>query len=139
MSVHAHPFDLIPRIFIDCLFCYAISGMGGACAEIEYFPNATVAEYGMIEDDDDAVAKIMSEIYVRGPVAATINAEPIVKYTGGVFTDESHSQGTNHIVSIIGWGKDPESGKQYWIIRNSWGKWFVSDILWAWKHLDCSH
>jgi len=33
----------------------------------------------------------MSEIYSRGPVAATINAEPIVKYTGGVFSEEGKS------------------------------------------------
>ena len=57
--------------------------------------NATVAEYGLIDYDADdkegTVHKIMSEIYSRGPVAATINAEPIVKYTGGVFSEEGKS------------------------------------------------
>ena len=101
-----------------CKTCDTFAGMGGACTEIDYFPNATVAEFGLIDMDENVVHKIMSEIYVRGPVAATINAEPIVKYTGGVFTDDSHSQQTNHIVSIVGWGKDEETGIQYWIIRN---------------------
>ena len=94
--------------------------MGGKCSEIDYFPNATVAEYGLIELDDNVVTKIMTEIYVRGPVAATINAEPIVDYKGGVFADTSHSKATNHIVSIVGWGME-EDGQQYWIVRNSWG------------------
>ena len=102
-----------------CRTCDTFGGLGGKCTEIDYFPNATVAEYGMIESGD--VDAIMSEIYARGPVAATINAEPIVEYTGGVFTDASESKETNHIVSIVGWGTDEESGKKHWIVRNSWG------------------
>jgi len=94
--------------------------MGGACTEIDYFPNATVAEYGLIDFDENVVQNIMTEIYVRGPVAATINAEPIVNYAGGIFSDDSYSQSTNHIVSLTGWGT--ENGKMYWIVRNSWGQ-----------------
>lgn len=102
-----------------CKTCNTFSSFGGFCAEIDQFPNATVAEYGMIESGDcDA---IMAEIYARGPVAATINAEPILEYKGGVFADHSASKSTNHIVSIVGWGTDEESGKKFWIVRNSWG------------------
>ena len=94
---------------------------------LDYFPNATIAEYGMVDYDADdkegTVHKIMAEIYSRGPVAATINAEPIVKYTGGVFSEKGHSEQTNHIVSITGWGTDSEIG-QYWIVRNSWGQYW---------------
>lgn len=105
-----------------CRTCDTFGGMGGACTEIDMFPNATVAEYGMIDYDDNVVSNIMTEIFVRGPVAATINAEPIVSYTGGIFTDDSHSQSTNHIVSIVGWETDPDTGVMAWIIRNSWGQ-----------------
>jgi cathepsin X len=113
-----------------CRTCNTFSGMGGQCVEIDHFPNATVAEYGLIDYDADDQAgtcdKIMSEIYARGPVAATINAEPIVKYTGGVFTDGSFSEATNHIVSVVGWGTDSETGTKFWIVRNSWGKFKIS-------------
>lgn len=78
-----------------CRTCDTFAGMGGACTEIDYFPNATVAEYGMTPNDPDA---IMAEIFARGPVAATVNAEPIVEYAGGVFDDDSNSKQTNHIV-----------------------------------------
>jgi cathepsin X len=101
-----------------CRTCDTFGGMGGKCTEIDYFPNATVAEYGMIDQDVD---KIMTEIYTRGPVAATINAEPIVEYLGGIYDDDTQDKGTNHIVSIVGWGMDEESGKKHWIVRNSWG------------------
>lgn len=63
----------------------------------------------------------LSLFFLTSPVAATINAEPIVDYKGGVFIDETQSPDTNHIVSIVGWETDPESGNKAWIIRNSWG------------------
>jgi len=113
-----------------CKTCDTFAGMGGACTEITYFPNATVLEYGLIKPPifhtgwDEHIHKIRSEIYARGPVAATINAEPIVKYTGGIFTDDSFSTQTNHIVSIVGWGHDEKTGSSYWIIRNSWGQYW---------------
>jgi cathepsin X len=124
---HRFYFSICPSFFATALTWYWF-----ITTQIDIFPNATVAEYGQIpfEDDSDpdydVVKAIKSEIFARGPVAATINAEPIVEYQGGVFTDDSHSQQTNHIVSIVGWGQfsdsDTDSGddakKTYWIIRN---------------------
>ena len=101
--------------------CDTFAGMGGACTEIDMFPNATVAEYGLIDDGD--IHKIMAEIYARGPVAAVINAEPIVDYSGGVFKDKSASTDTNHIVSIVGWDRTSKK-HPHWIIRNSWGQYW---------------
>ena len=43
--------------------CDTFGGMGGKCTEIDYFSNATVAEYGVVDQDMD---KIMTEIYTRG-------------------------------------------------------------------------
>jgi C1A family cysteine protease len=38
-----------------------------------------------------------------------------------VFTkDECTVQGT-HAVTLIGWGTDPKSKKNYWLIKNSFG------------------
>lgn len=107
-----------------CRTCDTFGGMGGACSEIDYFPNATVMEYGLIDYDENVVEKIQTEILVRGPVAATINAEPIVKYAGGIFVDASHSKSSNHIVSIVGWGTDEETKTMFWIVRNSWGQYW---------------
>jgi cathepsin X len=96
--------------------CSTFSDMGGKCRPIKKYPNATITEYGEI-NGADAMAK---EIYSRGPIACGIDAAPILKYTGGV-VDEQGS-GVDHVVSVTGWGE--ENGKQYWIVRNSWGEYW---------------
>ena len=43
----------------------------------------------------------------------------------GVFSDASCSgHKANHAVDLIGWGTDPETAKDYWILRNSWDSWW---------------
>ena len=106
----------------------------GNCVAVDRFPNATVAEYGTYHYDAFAM---MAEIYTRGPITASVNAEPLVNYTGGVIWDapEYRSDHHNHGVSIVGWGYDADhdygddddsnsSSGQYWIVRNSWGQYW---------------
>jgi cathepsin X len=80
-----------------------------------------VSAYGSTAKDVDA---IMMEIYCHGPVAAGINANPIVEYTSGIVTDDSTGD-IDHIVSIVGWGE--ERGVKFWIVRNSWGTYYGED------------
>lgn len=74
----------------------------------------------MIDFDENVVNNIKTEIFVRGPVAATINAEPIVGYAGGVFVDDSHSRSSNHIVSITGWGYDEDTETEVRFFAIDW-------------------
>lgn len=91
------------------------------CREIDRFPNATIEEFGVIRHDDpDVIHKIKAEVFARGPVAAAINGKPLHDYHGGVFTNDSFTNKTSHIVSIVGWETDPSTGRQAWICRNSW-------------------
>jgi len=111
-----------------CRTCGTFSDRGGSCAALDYFPNATVAEYGRVPHGDDqagTVLNIKAEIYARGPVAATVNANPMDNWQGGeVFDDDAHTGGLpNHVVSITGWGV--EDGKEFWHVRNSWGQYWA--------------
>lgn len=85
------------------------------------FPNATVAEFGIINHTDASVHRIKSELFARGPVAASINGQALHNYSGGVIQDEHASKNTTHAVQIIGWETDPITHRQAWICRNSWG------------------
>jgi cathepsin X len=111
--------------------CRTCDGTTGQCHAIHRFPNATIAEYGTYSyytGGMGAVAhKIKAEIYARGPVAAAINADPILNYKGGIVNDTSiwHMM-VNHIVSIVGWGTTETTGEQYWEVRNSWGQYYGS-------------
>ena len=42
-------------------------------------------------------------------------------YTGGIFSQKKDFIALNHEISIVGWGLDETSGKEFWIGRNSWG------------------
>jgi len=86
----------------------------GFCAGLSRYPNATISDYGSISGQ----AAMMKEIYNRGPIACGIDAEPILKYTDGIATEEGSM--VDHVISVVGWGNDEKEG-QYWIVRNSWG------------------
>jgi cathepsin X len=104
-----------------CRTCWPDTG----CIAITRFPNATIAEYGVYQDPSN-LFPIMAEIFVRGPVKASVNAEMLKNYSGGVMWDAPEYRSThhNHGVSIVGWGYDEEVEKQYWIVRNSWGQYW---------------
>jgi cathepsin X len=97
------------------------------CTPLSSYPNATINEYGIVGRDNptigeaNAVQSIMEEVFRRGPVACSVDAEPIDKYRGGVLTHGREPARTNHVVSIVGWGTTG-SGLDYWVARNSWGE-----------------
>ena len=69
---------------------------------------------------------IKQEVYNNGPVtvAITVN-DDITYYGGGILPSTVCSNDPlrfDHSVVIVGWKKDAcGSGKEYWIIKNSWG------------------
>lgn len=73
------------------------------------------SETGAVSGADN----IKHEVFTRGPVACGINANDALEdYTGGILSSDDQG-GINHIVSIVGFGK--EGTQEYWIVRNSWG------------------
>ncbi|XP_020099379.1 stem bromelain-like [Ananas comosus] len=71
-------------------------------------------------------AKLMKAVNDQ-PVSVAVNARTWQHYKGGIF-DEDCSPDVTHSVVIVGYGE--ESGKKYWIVKNSAGpKWGESGYI----------
>ena len=72
--------------------------------------------------DEDEIKEFL---YETGPLAVALNANPLQTYSSGIL-DKTSSQcptsGMNHAVTMVGYGHDDSRDKDYWIVKNSWGK-----------------
>jgi len=67
----------------------------------------------------EAIKYVLS---VNGPLVVCINAEgrQFQMYKGGLFTPGLPGGNPDHAVLLTGYDKDKQSGREYWIIQNSW-------------------
>jgi len=99
----------------------ATSFSPGTCEAVLEFPKWTVSEYGSVKGID----QMKAEIFARGPIGCGIDAtSAFEEYAGGIYSEEKAHPMVNHEISLAGWGKDSETGVEYWIGRNSWGEWW---------------
>jgi len=62
----------------------------------------------------------------KQPVAVTIEADKTVfqHYTSGVLDSDDCGTSLDHAVTAVGYGTDDATGKDYYLVRNSWsGSW----------------
>eukprot|EP00382_Lankesteria_abbotti_P003044 CAMPEP_0113844896 /NCGR_PEP_ID=MMETSP0372-20130328/473_1 /TAXON_ID=340204 /ORGANISM="Lankesteria abbotti" /LENGTH=324 /DNA_ID=CAMNT_0000813913 /DNA_START=163 /DNA_END=1137 /DNA_ORIENTATION=- /assembly_acc=CAM_ASM_000359 len=141
----------------DWAFQYVVN-QGGLCREEEY--PYTSHEIGFCAANDcEPVGGIqgfrdvppMSERALRaalakyGPVAVSIEADqaPFQFYHDGVFNGPCGAE-LDHAVLAVGYGTDPVSGLDYFIVKNSWGmQWgeggFMRMVRTEAKHHDKHH
>lgn len=93
-------------------------GMEG-CYAVDY-KKYYVSEYYSLAGVD----KMKAELYKNGPISCGIHATENfeLNYDGTyIYSEEVRFPLINHEISVTGYGKDPETGEEYWIGRNSWG------------------
>ena len=69
------------------------------------------------------VDQMKAEIAKNGPISCGIQATTQFEetYKGGMYHEYIANPVLNHEIAIVGYGKDAQSGEEYWIGRNSWG------------------
>ena len=81
--------------------------------------NGSIVGFEYISGED----KIQYAINFIGPVVVFINIDNLKDYKGGIYNNPSCSFTTNHALLAVGYGTDPTTGLDYWILKNSWGNW----------------
>jgi len=127
--------------------CGGTGGCGGATADIAYEYTighgvASEAAYpyraqtgtcnesipktarikGFVKVAENNYTQIMNALAGVAPLAVNVDANPWGSYSSGVFTGcQFRDIDVNHVVQVVGYGTDAARGKDYWIVRNSWG------------------
>ena len=69
----------------------------------------------------NSYADLLHTLATVGPLAISVDAGGWHDYAGGVFDGGNHTNpNLDHLVQLVGYGTDEASGKDYWLIRNSW-------------------
>lgn len=104
----------------QCFTCWPGMTPGANCQKVQSYKRLQVREHGRVSGRRD----IMAEIHARGPISCEIDAtEGLDEYSGGIYAEYKPGAQSNHLVSIVGWGREKTDGRdiEYWIVRNSWG------------------
>jgi len=84
---------------------------------------AKFSGFRYIDNGDNAgEKKLLFAVQNEGPVSIVIQANNAWQsYHGGILGSDNcpYTGGINHAVVAVGYGQD--SGRKYWLIRNSWG------------------
>lgn len=97
---------------------YAYTAKDGKCKKPLPASVTTITAYTDVDSGDEGQLLKASNV---GPVSIAIEADQMSFqfYSGGVFDDSSCGTNLDHGVLVVGYGTD--SGKDYWIVKNSWG------------------
>jgi len=95
----------------------------------DYSSAHVTGQYNIWNSDEEK----MKTLVLINPVATSIQASYLSDYDQGVYddsrcceqsTDPSCRYNLNHSVNVVGYGHDAQTGKDYWLVKNSWGDWF---------------
>ncbi|XP_071474566.1 cathepsin S isoform X2 [Marmota flaviventris] len=104
---------------IDSEASYPYKAMDGKCQYDSKNRAATCSRYTQLPYGDEDVLK--EAVANKGPVSVAIDAShpSFFLYKSGVYYDSSCTQNVNHGVLVVGYGN--LNGKDYWLVKNSWG------------------
>lgn len=90
------------------------------CRRAQYVSRATIKSYLRLPPNN---IELIKQFLHLGPVATGIcgTNSSFLYYTGGLYDPPECCQTQNHAVLIVGYGVDPDTQREYLVIKNSWG------------------
>jgi len=115
---------------------YPYRGQTGKCDETK---PKTAHIKGFVKLPENDYTALLTAVATIGPIAVSVDAEPWMSYSSGVFTGCGLTRiDINHAVQAVGYGT--QGGKDYWIVRNSWGSfWGEAGYIRIFRHSDGDH
>jgi len=97
---------------------YPYTGAQGTCRECPAV--ATISSFSDVAANSESDLQAAS---AQQPVAVAIEADQQVFqfYSSGVLDDPSCGTNLDHAVLLVGYGTDTTAGKDFWLVKNSWG------------------
>jgi len=103
---------------IDTEDSYKYTARDGTCKQDKGVLGANITSWEKVATNEAQMAAYISS---HGPIAVALNANPLQMYSKGILDPKScNPKDLDHGVLIVGYGN--ESGKDFWIVKNSWGK-----------------
>lgn len=99
---------------------YPYRGSTGTCQTAKIKPVAQNTGYVQLPTNN--YTDLITAVATKGPIAISVAAGGIgwQLYFGGIMSG-SNNFDMDHAVQLVGYGT--ENGKDYWLVRNSWGGW----------------
>mmetsp|Transcript_92884 Transcript_92884/g.248536 ORF Transcript_92884/g.248536 Transcript_92884/m.248536 type:complete len:364 (-) Transcript_92884:137-1228(-) len=99
---------------------YPYRGVTGTCDSSKISPVVKNSGYTVL--DTNNYTQLLTAVATKGPVAISVAAGGFgwQLYGGGVYSGNCGFD-MDHAVQLVGYGTD--NGKDYWLVRNSWGSW----------------
>lgn len=89
----------------------------GTCSD----PTIQAGIGGYVKLPENNASAVMAALAHIGPLAINVDASSWSSYEGGVFSDCGYDDmDIDHVVVLVGYGTDEDSGEDYWLVRNSW-------------------
>jgi len=105
---------------------YPYSASTGTCDSSKIKPVAF--NDGYVQLTTNNYTELVTAAGTKGPIAISIAAGGFTfQFYGGGVLSNCNDYVMDHAVQLVGYGTD--SGKDYWLVRNSWGNWGESGYI----------
>eukprot|EP00616_Rhizochromulina_sp_CCMP1243_P016292 CAMPEP_0118962106 /NCGR_PEP_ID=MMETSP1173-20130426/556_1 /TAXON_ID=1034831 /ORGANISM="Rhizochromulina marina cf, Strain CCMP1243" /LENGTH=366 /DNA_ID=CAMNT_0006910325 /DNA_START=22 /DNA_END=1122 /DNA_ORIENTATION=- len=100
---------------------YPYQSYGGRTTICKNVTTTVAGISGYVKLPENNASAVMAALATVGPLAINVDASNWHDYESGVYDGCSYDEmEIDHVVVLVGYGTDEETGEDYWLVRNSW-------------------